>query len=293
VKWLAILNPNAGHKTASHLMKLAREIERASGATCCFTTHQNHAREIVRDHPEYDGYIAVGGDTTVSEVVNGLRDPNHVLGIVPDGTSNDLARDLHLDTAAAAVQALKNPTCRPLDIVDVHFRDGGQSRQRKMISTAALGYVAGAAEVAYRFKPWLGVASHFVGAVWQTFRQREFRVNVHFDDEPWQQQWLTTLAVHNTQHLGTFHVFPEANIDDGQLNILYGRHSAVSQLREDFGILTRSGLFARSIHRQARRVEVELQRPAVLMVDGDLYREVDAVRLQVEPARLLVAGRNE
>src|SRR5215212_9924647 len=129
MKWLAILNPHAGHKTASQLLHLARQIERASGATCCFTSHHDHAREIVRDHPEYDGYIAVGGDSTVSEVVNGLRDPNHLLGIVPDGTSNDLARDLHLDTATAAVQALKNPACRPLDIVDVHFRDRLQWRQ--------------------------------------------------------------------------------------------------------------------------------------------------------------------
>jgi len=290
MRWLAILNPSAGRQDHSYLRRLGERLKRMFGATCRITTHPNHATEIVRQHPEFDGYIAVGGDGTVSEVVNGLPDEDRLLAIVPDGTSNDLARDLKLDTAEAALEALKRPRPRRLDVIRIRFRQGERWTSRKMISTSALGYIAGVAEIAYRFKPWIGAAAHVLGAVCQPFRQRTFSVRLRFDDEAWQERRLTTLVVHNTTWLARFQFFPEARIDDGRLDVLSGRRSVLGQLFEDLSILLRNDWFIRSEHRQARRVSVELFQPQRLMVDGDPYPDVESVDYEVEPARLSVVG---
>jgi diacylglycerol kinase family enzyme len=285
MKWLAIFNPRAGHNGESYLKPIATQLQEKLSATCVFTARRNHTYEIVRSHPTYDGYIAIGGDGTISEVVNGMCD-SHVLGIVPAGTSNGLAHDLELHCHADALRALERARFERFDVISVGFRSAGRYRRRKMISTSALGYIAGATETAYRFKRRLRLFSHFVGAIWQPFRQREFPVRLSFDDEAWDDEVVTNLAVHNTQFLGTFCLFPEARVDDGLLNVLHGRLSTFGQLMEDLGILTRRYWFARSVHRPARRLSIQLPQPATLMVDGDLYTNVDLVQYEVAPAHL-------
>ena len=59
------------------------------------------------------------------------------------------------------------------------------------------------------------------------------------------------------------------------------------QLREDVGILPHSYLFAQSTHCQAQRVHIELPQPEQLMVDGDLYSDVEAIEYKTEPEGLL------
>src|SRR5436853_5891344 len=114
-------------------MRIGRRLKQLVGATCRVTTHPDHATEIVRQHPDYDGYIAVGGDGTVSEVVNGLGNKPKLLAIIPDGTCNDLALDLDLGDPNAGLDALKDRQLRKLDVVAIRFRRREQWHERTMI----------------------------------------------------------------------------------------------------------------------------------------------------------------
>ncbi len=286
MNWLAIVNPKAGCNGSSDLQHLVEQLDRELGASCVYSARRNHTGEIVHEHPEFEGYIAVGGDGTLSEVLNGLPDDSHCVGLIPVGTSNGLAHDLHLTDLETAVRALRRPHFRRLDVISVRIRRRGAWFRRKMLSTSGLGYIAGATEVAYRYKPRLHLLAHFIGAVWQPFRQRAFPVRLRLDDEPWQELILTSLAVHNTQYLGNFRLFPEARVDDGQFDVLFGRLSAFDQLREDLAIFLRTYHFTRSVHRPARHLEIEIPQRGTLMVDGDLYHDVEAVQYDVEPGRL-------
>ncbi len=71
MRWLAIINPNADHHTTEQLQSM-EEMLRQVGADSLWTSYPNHTQDIVAEHPEYDGYIAIGGDGTVSEVVNAM-----------------------------------------------------------------------------------------------------------------------------------------------------------------------------------------------------------------------------
>ena len=56
----------------------------------------------------WDGVVAIGGDGTVNEVLNGMPDPSLPLGVLPVGTANVLAMELGLPPrpdAAAAILA--------------------------------------------------------------------------------------------------------------------------------------------------------------------------------------------
>ena len=86
MRWLAIINPNADHHRTDELRTLDRHL-RSVGACCSWTEYENHGRDMVRNG-HYEGYIAVGGDGTILEVVNGMAGNDCCLGIVPAGTGN-------------------------------------------------------------------------------------------------------------------------------------------------------------------------------------------------------------
>ncbi len=286
MKWLAIINPRANHHTPQHLEYLAGELEHWLGADCVWTTYPRQALDLTVRNPGYNGFIAVGGDGTIAEVVNGLRCEKHCLGIIPAGTGNGLARDLQLEDEATAVRALRQPRFGWLYLISVRYRARQTWHQRRMISTSAVGYVAGATRLSNHPAKHLGAWYYLVAAFLQCWQQGTFRARIRRDGGLWQNHQLTNLVVHNTQFIGQFRLFPEARPHDGQLNLLLGNLPPVAQLTEDLGILTRTYFFHRSAHYQAQHLEIELDPPGTLMVDGDLMADVDTIQYQMDPNRL-------
>jgi diacylglycerol kinase family enzyme len=286
MKWLAIINPHADHHTPQQLDALAQELRSKIRADCVWTSYPNHARKLAQDSKEYDGIIAVGGDGTISEVINGLDGSVPHLGFIPTGTGNGLAGDLALNNEQRAVDALCRPRFKPIDLISVRFRCRGSWEERLLVSTSALGYVAGTAELALGPLKWCQRARYGVAAFAHAWRQTEFAARVRMDEGPWCELRLTSLAVQNTRHAGPFLLFPRARLDDGKLDVLFGRERPGAQLLEDLAILTRTFFFNMSQRKQARKLEIELRKPATLMFDGDLIADVDTLHYQVLPRRL-------
>ena len=68
------------------------------------------ASEAVRD--KFDVVVAVGGDGTINEIVQGINHAEIVLGIIPGGSGNGLAR--HLEIPLEAEKVLKNRYIAPV-----------------------------------------------------------------------------------------------------------------------------------------------------------------------------------
>ena len=286
MKWLAILNPRSGHHSLEQCRQLSDALHWQLGADIAWTRGRRHALKVVRKHQDYDGFIAVGGDGTISDVVNGMTRPDQCLGIIPSGTANDLAHDLGLRNEAAAIRALRRAHFDRLDVVRVRFQARQSWRERLLITTSGIGYAAGSAALAeVPFKRW-GSWWYGVAAVLQSFRQTSVFHTAHTDDGPWRKLELTTLMVHNNQHVGQFRLFPEASLTDGRLNLLYGLLKPREHLLEDLGILTQTYLFARSTRLAPRTVDLVLARPQTLMLDGYLIPDVERVHYQVAPGQL-------
>jgi diacylglycerol kinase family enzyme len=286
MKWLAIINPQANGHTRQQLDALSLELSRKVGADCVWTCYPHHASKLAHDSEGYDGIIAVGGDGTISEVVNGLDGRVPHLGFIPTGTGNGLAADLALRNEHQAVDALHQPRFKSLDLILVRLRRRSSWEQRFLLSTSALGYFAGTTELALGPLKWCQRARYAVAAFVHAWRQTEFIARIRINDGPWSERRLTSLAVHNTQHAGQFVLFPRARLDDGQLDVLLGRLRPVAQLIEDLAILTRTFFFVPSQRKQARTLDVELRKPTTLMFDGDLIADVDAVHYEVLPRQL-------
>jgi diacylglycerol kinase family enzyme len=148
MRWLAIINPRADHHTHAQLDALAQELSRNIGTDCVWSSSASEARKLAHDAKGYDGVIAVGGDGTVSEIINGLEESAPKVGFIPTGTGNGLAGDLALRDERSAVRALAQPHFKSLDLIAVRLHHRGSWERRFLVSTSALGYMARTTELA-------------------------------------------------------------------------------------------------------------------------------------------------
>jgi diacylglycerol kinase (ATP) len=99
-KIFLIINPNAGHGEGAKALEIVVPYLKKKGCQVehSFTDHPGHASELAAkaSNDGFDLVVAVGGDGTVNEVARGLIGNNTVMGIVPMGSGNGLARELGL-----------------------------------------------------------------------------------------------------------------------------------------------------------------------------------------------------
>lgn len=116
MKIAVILNPKSRDGRSTKKFAVLFEALTAAGfisPEILYTERAGHACDLayaLRDRDDLSLVVAVGGDGTVSEVASGLRGSNKVLGLIPMGSGDDLARAMGVPRKDidAAVQLLKN-----------------------------------------------------------------------------------------------------------------------------------------------------------------------------------------
>ena len=138
---LAVLvNPTAAHATRVWRTReiLARRYQVAfHSPDTAAATSRIAAREIALGAT---AIVAAGGDGTINCVLRALTDSDVLLGILPLGTANDLARELHLPLdPEAAAERIVNGSARRIDLLDVNGRRFCTVGGTGVVAAAALG----------------------------------------------------------------------------------------------------------------------------------------------------------
>jgi diacylglycerol kinase (ATP) len=148
--WLFVLNPKSGGGDASAQQAALETFLQKNEIPYALrlTQHPQHAIALVREAIEQEGFrqiVAVGGDGTINEVINGMMQqtavPTNTLtfAVVPLGTGNDFIRthDIPKDWKKA-ILLLKNPRIKPHDVGLVHF----EGKKTYFINIAGMAYDA-------------------------------------------------------------------------------------------------------------------------------------------------------
>lgn len=295
MKTLAIVNPAAGFGKCARLLGPALERLRAGGVgfDVAETTHAGHATEIARKAyvEGYRSFIAVGGDGTSFEIVNGLfprawEDREiPTLGFLPLGTGNSFLRDFTTDGVEYATRAIIEGRTRPCDVIRLKHRDGIVH----YINIMSLGFVADVCTLAGRFK-LLGPASYGVAVVLTLakFHKRVFKLKLDSTRE------LTTpataLLIFNNSKFtgGNMMLAPNADTADGQIEIVEwssGRFDFIWNFRKCYD---GSHVYHPLVWQgHARRIDLDFDRPIDIMIDGEVMT-VQCERLEALPSALRV-----
>lgn len=280
--WLAIVNPAAGSRGATR--RLAQRLTAVAGVRLdvAETTAPGDGVRLARQGRAYDGFVAVGGDGTIAEVLNGMDRHRQALALLPAGHGNCLARDLGIVSPAGALAAFVAGGTLPIDVIraEIEFADG-RIEHRLCASTLAAGYVADVVALGRRRLAWLGRHAYFAAAL--AVRPRRLQLQVGADAAAGVRS-LTNVVINNTAHLANFRAFRRARLDDGSLDVLEADFGWPRQLLHNAAVLAGSGRFGPASLWQSQSVVLRCEAPVRLMLDGELEHGVVRVRARCEPA---------
>jgi YegS/Rv2252/BmrU family lipid kinase len=199
---------------------------------CAFTKARGDGVRLAREALAAGGklVVAVGGDGTASEVIDGLtgdagpRDPEALFGFIPRGTGGDLRRTVGIEAdVEGAARALASPYVAVLDLgrIELAGRDG--TRQvRHFGNVAGLG-ISGrvSREVNRGLKLPSGKLSFMLATAKALLSWSDQPVRWRVDEGPWQEERLTALSVCNGRYFGGgMLVAPGARMDDGLFDVV-------------------------------------------------------------------------
>jgi diacylglycerol kinase (ATP) len=237
--------------------------------------------------------IAVGGDGTANEVVNGLlrrpsRTPPRFGALLRAGTAGDLARSLPSPSRPELVPAwLTTNRWRSCDVGRLSSSTG----RRYFINVADAGIGAEVVRRAARGPAWAGGTANFLGAaVVSLLKHRNASVRLRLDDGPVLRRRVRTIAVANGAYLGGgMWIAPKADVDDGLLEVV-----TIGDVSRWLGIRSLPMLYRGTHGRlsqvefgRARRVEIDTDEPIGVEADGELAGHTPAV-FEIVPAALQV-----
>jgi diacylglycerol kinase (ATP) len=273
---LFIVNPIAGSGRAHRLLPRIEAwlAEQGIEARILETREAGHAERLAAAASDlgHDRVIAVGGDGTIQEVLNGLLSSGvgtdagpPAMGVIPSGRGNDLARSVNLpiDPMACLPIALGDTT-RPFD---VGRAEGANGSRRHFGAAGGVGFDAAVAyTMAVHRRFWMrGEAGYFLGTLNELRRYRNSELVVTLigdgEDRVVSQRFLFVAFANGPYYGGGMQICPDARTDDGWLDVcLVGDLSRVAALRELPGIYQAKHL---------RNPMVEIVRARRLRIDGD------------------------
>jgi YegS/Rv2252/BmrU family lipid kinase len=226
-----VVNPaSAGGRTGRHIDDIARAVRRAVGDfELVFTKGRGDAVLLAREASRAGAglVVAVGGDGTASEVVDGLVQATRdeaVFGFIPRGTGGDLRRTLGLpeETAAAAVLLLAGAE-RVIDLGRVELTGhDGLPQTRTFVNVAGFGIAGQVSREVERLGMGLGGKTAFMLASGKALLGwRDQAVRWRVDGGPWREERITSVSVCNGRFFGGgMMVAPGASLDDGLFDVI-------------------------------------------------------------------------
>jgi len=233
MKTYLVVNPRSGNgDTGKRWAEIQARLVRSLGEIAFgFTEGPMHACDLARRalHDGFDTVIAVGGDGTINETLNGFFEggrainPKAALGVLPRGTGGDFRRtfgwELELEHT---VERLRRDSTEPFDVGLLEYTGADSSRKTRYFANITSFGVSGQIdrEVNTSSKALGGKLSFMLGSVKALARWKDKRVRLKLDGAAPEEVSCTTIAVANGKYFGGgMMVAPGAATTDGIFDV--------------------------------------------------------------------------
>jgi diacylglycerol kinase (ATP) len=293
--YFTIVNPAAGGGRCGKLAP--RELDRLRAAGLQLEVRETRAPgegTVYANGAYADGFrkfIAVGGDGTSFEIVNGIfpeaaTDGRASLGFLPLGTGNSFLRDFvenGTNLSELGIKGILEHRVRPCDVIRLNHSGGALF----YINTLNMGFAADVATLTNRHLKFLGEPGYLVGVLVSLARLRRRPFPLRADGERDDRRCLFVAFSNSKYTGGKMMIAPQASIDSGAIEYVHwgpiGRMGLVRNLPTLFtGSHIRHPMASR---RTAARIEFELKNPVDVVVDGEVLT-LEAESLEVLPRAL-------
>src|SRR6185503_19248811 len=189
-----------------------------------FSERPGHLIELARTAAA-DGklLVAVGGDGTLNEVVNGIAGSGAELAVLPSGTGQDFGRTYGIPSKFDdAVRVALTGETRAVDAARVHYRTwSGEDAERWFANVGSVGMSAAVAQRANSMSKALGGKATFFYALTRVFFEWENTpVTVELDDGERRGRMHDVVVANGVWHGGGMKLAPDARPDDGLFDVV-------------------------------------------------------------------------
>lgn len=295
-----ILNPVADMRNAWKIAhELRAQVDEYGNADWSGTVYPTHAKELARQAGEqgYEMIIAMGGDGTVHEVINGLMlvppERRPILGVVPVGSGNDFAHAIGIPLKSEL--ALAHALSGAASTVDLGLLTDDHGRKEYFDNTLGIGFDTVVTIRSHRL-PLLRGFAMYLTAVIQTIllNHNPVLMQVDADGEKWTDRSLMLTLCNGPREGGGFLVAPAAVLDDGLLH--YAMIRNVGRLMM-FRLLPEvmkgtHGKFRQVKLGTCKKMSVSGDRAMYIHADGEIYTgfgsDLRQIVIEVVPGALKV-----
>jgi YegS/Rv2252/BmrU family lipid kinase len=262
------------------------------------TEAPGHASKLAGDAARQgcEFIVAVGGDGTIHEIVNGLYHTgdisNITLGIIGTGTGSDYIRTLGIPHRyMEACHCLLNPRTTLVDLGVVEYTSKGKQEQRIFTNFAGIGFAAEIVRMTrQKFKSLGATPSYLMGLLTTLISYRNSNVTVKYNDTVEEKKLCLVTMNHGRYAGGKMMIAPEADISDGLFDMIFVNDLNKFDLIYSLPRIYRGTHLTHSKVSMVRtdRVEISSAFPLALQADGELLGEIPA-SFSVLPAALKIS----
>ena len=299
----AIVNPAAGgHSTYREWPLISKHlIDNGLLLDHVYTEGIGHAIELAMEaaNSDYRYIIAVGGDGTVNEVVNGILNSanshNTTLGIVSAGTTCSFARSLGIPLdSVSSCNILTSQNRLLIDVGIVEYTGEGQKLRRFFINEADVGFGATVVEATIqsprRFGRKFSYLSRVIGGFASLASYENKRVTVRVEDENEDTYDCAMIVIANGAYFGGgMQIAPGARPNDGLLDMVIFGNMSKSELLKTWPLTYKGRHIRHDKVRllKIRNVTIQCAEKILVEADGELLG-AGPVSFSVVPSALTV-----
>ena len=295
-----ILNPMAdmgnAWKVADDLRPIISEYGNADWSG---TVHPTHATELTKQAGQqgYEMVVAMGGDGTVHEVVNGLMQLSEkerpLLAVVPVGSGNDFAHaiGIPLQPDRALAYALSGEP----STVDLGLMTDEHGRKEYFDNTLGIGFDAVVTIHAHRLPIVRGFLMYLTAVIQTILLNHDPSfMQMEVDGRKWEQSNLLLTMCNGSREGGGFMIAPTARLDDGVLHyVIIKKVSRAMMFRLIPEVMKGThGNFKGVTIGTCKKMTVQADRPMYIHADGEIYTSfgsnLRSVAFEVLPGALKV-----
>jgi diacylglycerol kinase (ATP) len=283
-----VVNPTSGGGHAGKTWPLiASKLDRSGQLYKVYFTHEPGDGRVMAEKAVSEGaelVVAVGGDGTLYEVVNGIDLDKNIFAVMPLGTGNGFRRSCFLPRQWQNIlEGLAFWTPRSIDI--------GVVNDSYFLNVLGIGFDAAVAELASeKYKIIKGYAA-YVAAFFDELNVFDyFCTNIKSENwEVEQQKTLLVVIANGPYYGGGFNIAPHAVIDNGQLDLIIIR----KQKKPETTILAFQALVGKHLDNAAvitakvTDLEIDADHPVPIHIDGEVIGKLP-VKIGVKPRALKI-----
>ncbi|MDD2437926.1 MAG: diacylglycerol kinase family lipid kinase [Massilibacteroides sp.] len=286
IKVQAIINPVSGVGSKRKIPKMLEDVCRAKGCflSVVFTEYAGHAIELTKKalEEDYSCIIAVGGDGTVNEIARTMIYSDAVLGIIPKGSGNGLARELHIpmDVKRAIDMFIKG---------HVRVIDACDANGRIFFCTCGVGFDAKVSQ-SFAKEKHRGSLTYIKNTIEEYLNYKPEPYELLINNQTIKEKAFLVACGNASQYGNNAFIAPHANIQDGEMDITL--LSPFTPL--DIAPLAIQ-LFTKQIDRnskikvfKAKNVSIIRQHPGLMHLDGEPIMVESRIDISVMPKALKV-----